>query len=263
LGGALKPALAGIAAVGFALIARNLGAQSAEDPRAVQPERPTVATHAGTVAPGYFEIEAGVQHDRFAPGFTSGLAPIVLKFGAASHLQISAFGSIVQNDATTSIGDLALGAKWRLLDDAPVLGDFAILPSIKWPTGSAEKETGTGTTDVGLLLISSHSFGSVAMDINAGITSRSGDGSVAPKTAALWALSFGGPFDDRFGWVVEGYGYPGTGGSAGSRPIVALLGGPTLQVRKWLALDAGFIVPVAGPQPHSLYAGGVYNVGRF
>jgi hypothetical protein len=27
-------------------------------------------------------------------------------------------------------------------------------------------------------------------------------------------------------------------------------------------LDAGVIVPVSGPQPHALYAGAVYNVGR-
>ena len=32
---------------------------SAANPRAVQPERPTVATHAGTVAPGYMELEEG------------------------------------------------------------------------------------------------------------------------------------------------------------------------------------------------------------
>ena len=35
----------------------------ADDPRAVQPERPSVATHAGTVAPGYVEIESGIERD--------------------------------------------------------------------------------------------------------------------------------------------------------------------------------------------------------
>ncbi len=37
----------------------------ARDPHAVQPERPTVATHAYTVAPGWVEIEAGVELDRY------------------------------------------------------------------------------------------------------------------------------------------------------------------------------------------------------
>lgn len=221
-----------------------------------------MATHAGTVAPGYLEIEAGGENDRFAPASATTFAPVVLKFGAASHLQVSVFTSFVHTDAGSAPGDLALGAKWRLLDDAPLLGDFAILPSIKWPAGSVEKGTGTGTTDGSLLLISSHAFGSISMDLNAGLTRRGGDGSVAPKTATLWTASFGGPFDDRFGWAFETYGYPGTGGPSGAKPLVAVLAGPTAKIADCLAIDAGLIIPVAGPQPHALYAGGVYNVGR-
>src|ERR1051325_4189243 len=44
-----------------ALLASVASAQDAADPRAVQPERPTVATHAGTVAPAFLEIETGIQ----------------------------------------------------------------------------------------------------------------------------------------------------------------------------------------------------------
>jgi len=245
-----------------AAVATRLGAQAAEDPRAVQPERPTVATHAGTVAPGYLEIEAGVEHDRFSPSLSSSIAPVVFKFGAASHVQISAFTSVLRNPAGTSIGDFALGAKVRVLDDAPILGDFAILPAIKFPTGSTDKGAGTGTTDGSLLLISSHDFGAVDLDLNAGITRRGGDGTVAPKTASVWAVSFGGAFSEQLGWVWEFYGYPGTSGPAGAAPIVAILAGPTFRVRNSLALDFGGIFPIRGPQPHALYVGGVQNVGR-
>src|ERR1044072_6418978 len=41
---------------------------STVNPRAVQPERPTVATHAGTVAPGYIELEEGVERDSWPGG---------------------------------------------------------------------------------------------------------------------------------------------------------------------------------------------------
>lgn len=239
---------------------------TANDPHAVQPERPTVATHAGTVAPGWLEIEAGVERDRFAPATVGVSTPVVLKFGAASHTQISLFGSsVAPPGGSVGIGDIGVGVKWRLLDDAPLVGDFAILPAIKVPTGDASDGTGTGTTDASLLLISSHDLGPVAMDLNVGYTRRSGDGSVAPRSSTLWTASFGGPFagtSGRFGWVAECYGYPATSGVAGSPAIVALLGGPTLLVRPWLALDAGLIVPVTGPQPRALYAGAVYNVGR-
>ncbi len=94
----------------------------------------------------------------------------------------------------------------------PLLGDFAVLPAVKFPTGDATKGTGTGTTDASFLLISSHSFGPVSMDINAGYTRRSGDGSNAPKNATLWTVSFGGPAAGQLGWTAECYGYPGTGG---------------------------------------------------
>lgn len=227
------------------------------DPRAVQPERPTVATHAGTVAPGYFEIEAGGEFDRRSSS-TTDFAPIVLKFGVASHAQLSIFSTVDRVGRT----DVSAGVKWRLVDDAPIVGDFAMFPAIKFPTGSQANGSGTGTTDYSLLLISSHKFGDVAMDLNAGVTKRTGNGSVVPKTASLWTASFGGPFTETFGWVAEAYGFPGTGGPAGEQGLVALLTGPTATIRKWLAVDAGLIIPVSGPQPHALYVGGVYNVGR-
>lgn len=236
---------------------------TANNPRAVQPERPTVATHAGTVAPGFLEIETGVERDRFAPSVIGIVAPTDFKFGIASRAQLSVFGSLAHpSGGDLGLGDVGVGVKWRIVDDAPVLGDFAVLPALKAPTGSLDKGTGTGTTDVSLLLISSHAFGNVEMDVNVGYTRRSGDGSNAPQNATLWTASFGGPIVGTFGWVAECYGFPATSGPAGQPSIVALLAGPTDLVRPWLALDAGLIVPLHGAQPHALYAGAVYNVGR-
>src|SRR4051812_35372559 len=63
------------------------------DPHTVQPERPTVATHAGTVAPGYLEIETGIERDT-RDGTTMSFAPTVLKFGVAPRVQMSVFTSI-------------------------------------------------------------------------------------------------------------------------------------------------------------------------
>jgi len=231
------------------------------DPHAVQPERPTVATHAGTVATGWFEIETGAERDQIGGSATALSTPTVFKIGIASHAQLSIFGTTFRGPAENlGVGDVGVGIKWRLLEDAPIVGDFAVLPAVKFPTASGDR--GTGTTDASLLLISSHDLGPVAMDLNVGITKRSGNGADAPKTATLWTASFGGPFSGPLGWVAECFGYPRTTGPAGSASTVALLGGPTYLVRKWLAVDAGVIVPARGPQPHAVYAGAVYNVGR-
>lgn len=236
----------------------------APDPHEAQPERPSVATHAGTVAPGWLEVEAGAEFDRYTDRSHGGSAPIVFKLGLARPLQLTVQTPVVHpvGQSTAGFGDVSAGVKWRFLDDAPVVGNLAILPSIKMPSGSADSGTGTSTTDLSLLFISSHQFGSVSMDLNVGYVRRSGDGSVAPHNAEVWAAAFGGPARGALGWGAEVSGYPGTSGPSGSRPTVAFLGGPTVQIRKSLVLDAGFIAPIAGPQPRAVYAGVTYNVGR-
>jgi hypothetical protein len=238
------------------LVATVAGVAAAQprDPHAVQPERPTVATHAGTVAPGWFEFETGVERDHFDRSASVFSTPTVFKFGIAPRAQLSLGGSVVSNDAGTGSGDLFVGVKLRLLEDAPVVGDFAILPSITFPTGSPRLGFGSGQRQGGLLLISSHEFGGVAMDINLGYDAPHG----WPSHASLWTISFGGPIRGRLGWTLEGFGFNEDGGRT-----AAILAGPTYQPAKWLSFDTGLIVPLHGSQPHALYAGAVCNVGRF
>jgi hypothetical protein len=254
------------ARVGLALLAAAASAHAqAVDPHTAQPERPTVATHAGTVAPGWVEIEAGVERDA-RQGARTLATPTVLKLGVAPRLQLDLAGSFIHQSGTlpdySSLGDVAMALKWRLLEHAPVVGDLAIQPSLKFPAGSAAHGTGTGTTDVAVLLISSHVLGAVALDINAGYVRRSGDGSRAPRDATLWTVSAGTPVAGALGWVAEIYGYPRTTGPAGEHGTVALLTGPTVQLRRWLVIDGGLILPLAGPQPHAMYAGLTWNIGR-
>ena len=243
----------------------GLAAQTtALDPHAAQPQRPTVATHAGTVATGWLEIEAGTEFDRYADRSRGAVAPVLAKVGLAPRLQFEVQAPIVRAAGrdTTGVGDFSIGVKWRFVEAASVVGNLAILASVKAPSGSADSGTGTGTADVNLLFISSHKLGPVAMDLNVGYTRRGGDGTVAPRSASLWTASFGGPARGRLGWIGELYGYPATSGPAGADSSVALLAGPTFEVREWLVLDGGAILPIAGPQPRAFYAGVTYNVGR-
>jgi hypothetical protein len=189
-------------------------------------------------------------------------APVLFKLGLAPRLQLSVQVPLVRPPLNnrTGVGDLFAGVKWRLLEGAPVVGDFAILPGIKVPSGAALAST--GTTDFSVLFISSHQLGQVAIDLNAGVTRRSGDGRFAARTASVWTASFGGPARGVLGWVAELYGLPATSGPVGAPSIVAFLAGPTVEVRRWLVLDGGVIAPITGPQPRALYLGAVYNVGK-
>lgn len=255
----------------LAIAAPIVSAQGAEkdssvrDPHAVQPERPTVATHAGTIARGWMELEEGGEWDKLPDGTRSFIAPTNLKTGLAPRAQLNLMFNVIRGASVRggnlSFGDLTVGMKYRIVDDANLLGGFAILPAVKFPTGPVESGAGTGTTDFSLLLISSHELGPVAMDLNLGATRRSGDGSRAPKAAGVWTASFGFPVVGPVGWVAELFGYPRTTGVAGSPATAAFLTGPTFSAREWLAFDAGVIAPITGPQPRAAYAGLVWNLG--
>ena len=91
-------AWAALVLVAVACTAGSAWAQNADsaaapdDPHAAQPERPTVATHAGTVLPGWVEIEAGVERDHL-DGAHVLLTPTVLKFGIVPRVQLELGGS--------------------------------------------------------------------------------------------------------------------------------------------------------------------------
>jgi Putative MetA-pathway of phenol degradation len=236
-------------------VARLAGAQEAVSPHTAQPERPTVATHAGTVAPGWFELETGVEQDRVGPGARSVSTPTTLKLGLTSHVQLGLVLTTIRPalPGVFGIGDAAVDVKWRLADHAPLLGAFAIEPGVKLPTGSSRRGRGTGTTDLSMLAISSHAIGPVALDINVGYTRRS-DGT----KAALWTVSTGTTIGGRFAWAAELYGYPGFH----DVPAVGVLTGPTWTIHPWFVADLGLIANVAGAQPPAIYAGLTWNVGR-
>jgi hypothetical protein len=246
------------------IIAAPLAAQDSTsvDPRAVQPERPTVATHAHTVAPGYVEIESGLEGDNAGGGRRSYFSPTVTKVGLASHVQLNLITPVVFSGPgqSTGLGDVGLGVKWRLRDHDAVLGDFALLPVIKFPTGSATRGTGTGTTDVGITAIASYDVRGVSLDLNVGYTRVGAHDGRAASNVALWTASVGVPVVGRLSWNIELFGYPTIDGS-GNPSTVALLSGPGYLVRRSINLDMGIISPLRGSQPNAIYAGAVWNVG--
>jgi len=233
------------------------------NPRAVLPERPTIATHAYTIAPGYVEIEAGLQ-DAQPGNITQFSAPVVVKIGVVPRLQLEIQGGYsrvsVPGATVSGVSDLAFALKQRVLDNAPILHDFSLQAAVKFPTGSTNVTT--NTTDASLLLISSRPIGAGELDLNAGYTRRSGDGTVAPINATLLTASFGAPIAGAVGGVAEVFSTPATSGPAGTATSVGFLFGPTYQVRPSLVLDAGAILNVRNMTGNAIYAGLTYNVGR-
>ncbi len=230
------------------------------DPRAVQPERPTVATHAGTVAPGYLEIETGIERDRASDRTGATLVPTVFKFGVTRTTQLSIVAPLYGSTRVPfGVGDVALGVKWRIAEGGGVLQRTSLQPQVKFATGGAR---GTGTTDVSLLLINSRTIGPVAIDLNVTGVWRTADGTGTFRTGSLWAASAGLPVRGPLGWAVEFFGSSRTSSAADGAAIVALLTGPTYLIRPSLAVDLGVIVPIAGRPPRAFYLGLVTNLGQ-
>jgi hypothetical protein len=240
-------------------------AQAPTDPRQANPERPTVATHAYAVAPGILELETGVQWQPLGPLATEWSGPTLFKIGLVKNLQLDiapGWEWIGPDGARRGgIADSAVGLKWHVASGLPVLADFAVQSTVKFPTGDVGIGTGTGTTDLNLLAISSRSIHKVELDLNVGYTRRSGTGLTAPTDATLWTVSTGFPVAGAVGWVAELFGYPGTRGPAGSRPIVAFLTGPTYQPQRSVVFDAGLILSVEGFGATAIYAGVTWNMG--
>jgi hypothetical protein len=236
------------------------------DPRAARPERPSVATHAFTVAPGVFELEAGTQ--RQADGALQNYLalPFLMKIGLGPRVQLDIAPGWQRNDeygrVTAGMTDLVVGVKWRVADDAGVLGTFAIQTTAALPTGSAESGTGTGETAVNLLAISSRTIGPVSLDLNVGYTHRTGDGSAVPTSDWLWTVSTGIPLVGNLGMGAEVYGIPASSGPAGRPPVVAFLVNLNYAITPRVIVDGGATFDISGFGETALFGGLTWNIGR-
>jgi hypothetical protein len=60
------------------------------------------------------------------------------------------------------------GITWRLLDDAAIVGNLAVLPPITFPAGASAHGRGTGTSDDARFLISSDEVRPASVEIDFG-----------------------------------------------------------------------------------------------
>lgn len=254
----------------LALAAMNVPAAaqptSARNPHDAQPERPTVATHAYTVSPGWFELEAGFQRQQEGAVADRLALPIVLKIGLGERVQLDVAPGwqrdVQGGRAQQGVTDLLAAVKWRLTDRAPVVGAFAIQAAVSLPTGSADSGRGSGAAAVSVLAISSHRIGPVSLDVNAGYARLGGESPTAPRDSTVCTAAAGFPVAGRFGWVAELYAYPGTSGPNGRPPVVAFLTGPSLTVTPSVVLDAGATFDVVRFGGTAVYGGFTWNIGH-
>ena len=238
------------AAAALAVVAAPTSA--AQSAREANPERPTFATHAYAVAPGYAELEQGLAARGTVSLREQTGWDVNLKVGIARHVQLGLFGPLyARTSAGTGVGDLGLAIKVRT--DLSPRAAVALVPSVTAPTGSEARGLGAGRALGGLVGVVSADLPGVHVDVNAGPL---GIGAGTPQ----WFVSLGGSRTfGRAGLAVEVFQF--TPGGAGSR-LAGVLGAATIRLAEWAVVDAGGAVGATDGTPDQLFLGITTNLGR-
>jgi hypothetical protein len=225
---------------------------AAQSPRAANPERPTFATHAYAVAPGYVELEAGLAARGTASLRDQTSWDVNLKIGMARHVQLGLFGPLYARAATGSgMGDL--GAAVKVRTDLSSRAAVALVPSVTVPTGSEARGLGAGRALGGLVGVVSADLPGLHVDINAG---PQGIGAGAPQ----WFVSLSA--SRAFGLAgITGELFHFTTGGVGPR-LAGVLGAVTIRLAEWAVIDAGGAAGATTTTPDQLFVGLTTNLGR-
>jgi hypothetical protein len=199
-------------------------AAHADDRPAVTPYRPSVSTPAALSAPGWLEVEAGVQNSRADDPVRRQSLPYALKLaftpdwgirigGDAVVRQLGADGSVLHGG-----GDTSIVLKHRLaVNEASA---FGLELGAKLPTARAG--LGSGHSDVGINGIYSSDFAQKwHVDINALATHLGGTASGARPWQTGWAAALSRNLTDRWGVVAELSGTHQGGIGSTSQALVA------------------------------------------
>jgi hypothetical protein len=224
-----------------------------QSPRAANPERPTFATHAYAVAPGYAELEQGLRVENSDAGDATAW-DYNLKIGVIRQVQFAFFGTgFVHTRAGGGVGDV--GVTLKLSTSVSPRATLALASSVTFPTGDAAAGRGAGRTQGGVLAVASvDAPGRLHVDVNFGPVELG-----AGASPLRWFHSVGaGVALGRYGLTTELYGF--TAG-AGESAEWGALGAVTVRPAEWIVVDLGGSVGVWRATPHLVFVGVTTNLG--
>ena len=133
------------------LVASFCGTLFADDTPSATPSRPTVASGASISAPGWFELELGVQRTGAEPDARRDSLPYLLKYSLNPNWALWLGGEAHIRDRVADvtergIGDTSLTLKHKAdVGDGPISAGFEV--TVKAPTADDEKGLGSGKKD--------------------------------------------------------------------------------------------------------------------
>ena len=233
------------------LVGGGLAEGATDEPTAVDPDRPTISSSARTVPPGAAQIEAGVVHEwsrvASAPAERRLSVEATARIGVTPALELRVDGEPIvhlrDGDDATNVGDLALGAKWRLVEAAGLRPAIALFPFLKVPT--APDPIGTRRVDGGLrVLLSFELPSSWSLDANAGLAAIGQPSGGAPVVQGSVSAALAHPLTDRLSAFVE-LAFA-SHAERGERDALSVDAGIAFALTRRLSLDAAALTTVVG-----------------
>jgi hypothetical protein len=226
------------------------------------PYRPSVATPADLPAPGWPELEAGVQYAKGGDTARSQSSPMTFKLAWneswAVLIGTDAYDWQRAYDGSTahSGGDTTLTLKYRL----PVNEYLALGAELGAALPTARPPIGTGRTDWGFNTIASVDYPGVHVDVNvAGARLGAVEEGQGPWQGG-WAIAASHPLDERVGITGEVSGLVQRGTSAQAQGLVAL----NYNVSRALVLDVAVAAGLSRTAPDwQLMAGMTVRLGHW
>jgi opacity protein-like surface antigen len=251
-----------VLAVVVVLVGGSAAAHAQDGVPAVVPYRPSVATPAELPAPGWPELEAGVQWAKGGDTARSQSMPLTFKLAWDERWAIligtdaSDWQRAYDGSTARSGGDTTLTLKYKL----PVDEHLALGAELGVALPTARPPIGTGKTDWGINTIASFDYPGVHVDVNvAGAHIGAVDQGQGPWQGG-WAIAASHPLDERWGVTAEVSGQVQRGTAAQSQGLVAL----NYNVSRALVLDVALAAGMAHASPDwQLMAGMTVSLGHW
>jgi len=169
----------------------------------------------------HFEAYAFELSDKTSLAGTSFSGPsFEMNYGAAPNLQLHLvipFVTVYGNGITTAhgIGDIELGAKYKLLDETPHRPEIGVFPFVELPAGDASRGLGVGSTWYRVPLWMKKSWGDWSLYGGGGAVFAHGNGyENSPFASGLLQRKFGEKLvlgTELYSHAEEAYGPQGIG----------------------------------------------------
>lgn len=255
----MRPA-AGLLCLAFFSHPLALGSQVPKrSPGPLITDRPDQTESTSIVAPGFVQLEAGWTWEQRREGTvrlrTHTVPSLLARVGVSKRLEARLGFPGFQTEWTedgegvSGLADMELGFKYRVLTEAGVVPEVAVIAHLSLPTGASGLSS--ERADPSLLLAFSHSPAEgLALGCNLGWVWSSvsdGSGERAALLDLVYSFSLGGLLTERLGFFAESFG--GFATQAGRADAHSLDGGLAYRLADNFQLDLSVGVGLSRAAP--------------